>query len=189
VAAALLMLGMALCYAATANIARLMAEELNATMIALLRNAFGVVPLLPTLLHGGVATFHTARPGLHGLRSAFNLGFMLAWFWALPHIVLADGVALMFTGPLFGALAIGFAGAPRCLMLESAGRSDYEQERFVAREAAHGARPRWARTIRPERGGRLGLQGRAQRAGRPPCCGGVERATAARGLARAAVRG
>jgi drug/metabolite transporter (DMT)-like permease len=129
VAAALLMLGMALCYAATANIARVMAEELNATMIALLRNAFGVVPLLPMLLRGGLATFHTARPGLHLLRSAFNLGFMLAWFWALPHIVLADGVALMFTGPLFGALgavlllgerlrprragalAIGFAGA------------------------------------------------------------------------------
>jgi drug/metabolite transporter (DMT)-like permease len=38
------------------------------------------------------------------VRSACNLGSMLAWFWALPHIVLADGVALMFTGPLFAAL-------------------------------------------------------------------------------------
>jgi drug/metabolite transporter (DMT)-like permease len=71
----------------------------------------------------------TTRPGLHLVRSALNLAFMLAWFWALPHIVLADGVALMFTGPLFGALgavlflgerlgarragalAVGFAGA------------------------------------------------------------------------------
>jgi drug/metabolite transporter (DMT)-like permease len=128
VAAALLMLGMALCYATTANIARLMAEELNAMMIALLRNGFGVIPLLPMLVRAGLAPFHTTRPGLHLVRSAFNLAFMLAWFWALPHIVLADGVALMFTGPLFGALgavlllgerlgprragalAIGFAG-------------------------------------------------------------------------------
>jgi drug/metabolite transporter (DMT)-like permease len=129
VAAALLMLGMALCYATTANIARLMAEELNAMMIALLRNGFGLIPLLPMLLRGGLATLRTTRPGLHFVRSALNLVFMLAWFWALPHIVLADGVALMFTGPLFGALgavlflgerlgprragalAIGFAGA------------------------------------------------------------------------------
>jgi drug/metabolite transporter (DMT)-like permease len=129
VAAALLMLGMALCYAITANIARLMAEELNAMMIALLRNGFGLIPLLPMLLRGGLATMRTTRPGLHLVRSALNLTFMLAWFWALPHIVLADGVALMFTGPLFGALgavlflgerlgarragalAIGFAGA------------------------------------------------------------------------------
>jgi drug/metabolite transporter (DMT)-like permease len=129
VAAALLMLGMALCYAITANIARLMAEELNALMIALLRNGFGLIPLLPLLLRGGLASLRTTRPGLHLVRSALNLAFMLAWFWALPHIVLADGVALMFTGPLFGALgavlflgerlgprragalAIGFAGA------------------------------------------------------------------------------
>ena len=99
------MLGMALCYATTANLARLMAEELNAMMIALLRNGFGLIPLLPMLVRGGLAPFHTTRPGLHLVRSAFNLTFMLAWFWALPHIALADGVALMFTGPLFGALA------------------------------------------------------------------------------------
>jgi drug/metabolite transporter (DMT)-like permease len=123
------MLGMALCYAITANVARLMAEELNAMMIALLRNGFGLIPLLPMLLRGGLATVQTTRPGLHFVRSAFNLTFMLAWFWALPHILLADGVALMFTGPLFvalgavlflgerlgarraAALAIGFAGA------------------------------------------------------------------------------
>jgi drug/metabolite transporter (DMT)-like permease len=129
VAAALLMVGMALCYATTANIARLMADELNAVMIALLRNAFGLVLLAPMLIRAGPSIFRTSRPGLHVLRSAFNLTSMLAWFWALPHIVLADGVALMFTGPLFGALgavlflgerlgsrragalAVGFAGA------------------------------------------------------------------------------
>ena len=73
VAAALLMLGMALCYATTANIARLMAEELNAMMIALLRNAFGLIPLLPMLVRGGLAPLRTTRPGLHLVRSAFNL--------------------------------------------------------------------------------------------------------------------
>jgi drug/metabolite transporter (DMT)-like permease len=129
VAAALLMLGTALCYAITANIARLMTDELNAMMIALLRNGFGLVVLLPVLVRVGPAVLRTSRPGLHALRSLFNLTSMLAWFWALPHIVLADGVALMFTGPLFGALgavlvlgerlgsrragalAVGFAGA------------------------------------------------------------------------------
>jgi drug/metabolite transporter (DMT)-like permease len=78
VAAALLMLGMALCYAITANVARLMAEELNAMMIALLRNGFGLIPLLPLLLRGGRAAMRTTRPGLHLARSALNLAFMLA---------------------------------------------------------------------------------------------------------------
>jgi drug/metabolite transporter (DMT)-like permease len=127
--AALLMIAMALCYATTANLARLMADEMNAMMIALMRNGFGLVLMLPMLIRSGRVTFRTTRPGLHLLRSAFNLTSMLAWFWALPHIVLADGVALMFTGPLFGALgavlflgehlgprragalAVGFAGA------------------------------------------------------------------------------
>jgi drug/metabolite transporter (DMT)-like permease len=104
VIAALLMVGMALCYATTANVARLMAEELNATMIALLRNGFCLVVLLPMLIRVGPAILRTSRPGLHVLRSLFNLTSMLAWFWALPYIVLADGVALMFTAPLFGAL-------------------------------------------------------------------------------------
>ncbi|MEM7023553.1 MAG: DMT family transporter [Pseudomonadota bacterium] len=129
IVAALLMLGMALSYAITANVARLMAEELNAIMIALLRNGFGLVVLVPTLLRTGPKILRTTRPGLHLLRSMFNLTSMLAWFWALPYIILADGVALMFTGPLFGALgavlflgerlgprraaalAVGFAGA------------------------------------------------------------------------------
>ena len=28
---------------------------------------------------------------------------MLTWFWALPHFILADGIALNFAGPLFAA--------------------------------------------------------------------------------------
>jgi drug/metabolite transporter (DMT)-like permease len=104
VIAALCMLAMALCYAITANLARVMADELNAVMITFLRNSFGLLLLTPLLMRSGSAALRTTRPGLHLLRSACNLGSMLAWFWALPHIVLADAVALMFTGPLFAAL-------------------------------------------------------------------------------------
>ena len=35
------------------------------------------------------------------LRSGLVLVSMLSWFWALPHVVLADAVALNYTGPLF----------------------------------------------------------------------------------------
>ena len=104
VIAALCMLAMALCYATTANLARIMGDELNALMITFLRNAFGLLLLIPLLLRSGTRALRTTRPGLHLLRSACNLGSMLAWFWALPHVVLADAVALMFTGPLFAAL-------------------------------------------------------------------------------------
>jgi len=104
VIAALCMLAMALCYATTANLARIMGDELNALMITFLRNAFGLLLLAPLLLRSGTRALRTTRPALHLLRSACNLGSMLAWFWALPHVVLADAVALMFTGPLFAAL-------------------------------------------------------------------------------------
>lgn len=100
-----LMLLAALCYAATAVLARVMAEELNAAMIALLRNGFGLLLAMPVALHVGRALLHTGRPGLHLVRSGFGLVSMLAWFWALPYIPLADAVALMFTGPLF--IAVG----------------------------------------------------------------------------------
>ena len=99
-----LMLLAALCYAITAVIARAMAEELNPAMIALLRNGFGLLAALPLVLRGagaGAGLFRTARPGLHALRSGLVLVSMLAWFWALPQVVLADAVALNFTGPLF----------------------------------------------------------------------------------------
>ena len=112
IVAALCMLGMALCYAITANVARIMASELNAVMIALMRNAFGLLAMTPFLLRAPLlTTLRTQRPGLHLVRSACNLVSMLAWFWALPYIVLADGVALMFTGPLFAAAgAVLFLG-------------------------------------------------------------------------------
>jgi drug/metabolite transporter (DMT)-like permease len=104
VVAALSMLAMALCYAVTANLARIMGNELDALMITFMRNGFGLLLLAPLLLRSDAGALRTGRPGLHLLRSASNLLSMLAWFWALPHIVLADGVALMFTGPLFASL-------------------------------------------------------------------------------------
>lgn len=98
------MVAMAVCYAITANVARIMADELNAFMIALLRNGFGLIAMMPFLLRMRFGGLRTGRPGLHLLRSACNLVSMLAWFWALPHILLADGIALMFSGPLFATL-------------------------------------------------------------------------------------
>lgn len=98
------MVGMAVCYSITANLARIMADELNAFMIALLRNGFGLIAMTPFLLKTGLSAMRTTRPGLHLLRSACNLMSMLAWFWALPQILLADGIALNFAGPLFAAL-------------------------------------------------------------------------------------
>lgn len=129
VTAALLMLAMAFCYGVTANIGRVMAEALNPMMVTLLRNGFGLLMILPLVIRLGPRALRTQRPGLYLLRSAFNLIGLLAWFWALPHVLLADAIALQFTGPLFlalgavlflgeqigppraAALAVGFAGA------------------------------------------------------------------------------
>lgn len=72
--------------------------------IAFFRQVFGLAVLTPWLLRYGLAPFRTRRIRLHGLRAAFNLVAMLAYFTAVSLMPLADVMALAFAAPIFATL-------------------------------------------------------------------------------------
>jgi drug/metabolite transporter (DMT)-like permease len=85
--------------------------------------------MLPWIVRNGLAAARTKRIARHGVRNAFQYTGLVAWFYAVTMISLADLSALQFTMPLFTivmaalflserigvhrwiATAIGFVGA------------------------------------------------------------------------------
>lgn len=99
--AILLMVLSTLCFAAMAIAIRLASEQLHPFEIAFFRNLFGLAFALPILLHTGFGLLRTKRLGLYMLRCLIGLGAMLAGFWSLVNLPLAQAIALSYTTPLF----------------------------------------------------------------------------------------
>jgi drug/metabolite transporter (DMT)-like permease len=72
--------------------------------IVFLRNLAGLAVLMPWLIKSGPSALKTDRPGLYLVRGFFGFVSMLAWFYAVTKIPLAEAVALNFTAPIFGTL-------------------------------------------------------------------------------------
>ncbi|MBT6278172.1 MAG: DMT family transporter [Chromatiales bacterium] len=130
VAASMYMLGACLCFAFNSVFVRYAAEDIHPFEVAFFRNFFAIwIVLLLVLPKDGLGVFRCQRPGLLTLRAAINSASMLAWFFAVPLLPLADLTALGFTAPLWAtilaalvlgeqirmrrwtATIIGFAGA------------------------------------------------------------------------------
>jgi drug/metabolite transporter (DMT)-like permease len=71
----------------------------------------------PWFVRYGLGPLRTRRIGLHGLRAVFNVGAMLAFFYALSIAPLSQVTALGFTAPIFAtalaALLLGEVVGPR----------------------------------------------------------------------------
>lgn len=102
-AAAYMVMAAAL-FASMHGTVRLVSADLHPFVIAVFRNMFGFMALIPLLLHGGIKLFKTKRFGLHVVRAMFNSTSMLMWFTALSLVPLAEATALSLTGPLFVTL-------------------------------------------------------------------------------------
>jgi drug/metabolite transporter (DMT)-like permease len=104
-------------------------DDYSPFQIAFLRYVVGLLFAIGIATQaGGLRTLKTMRPGGHALRSIFNIGTMLTFYYALAHLPLADTVAITYAGPLFttllsvlmlkekvgprrwGAVLIGFVG-------------------------------------------------------------------------------
>ncbi len=97
--------------------------------IALFRNLFALVVVLPWFYRYGLAPLRTQRLGLHALRALFNIVAMLCFFYAVSIAPLSEVTALGFSSPIFAtvlaalvlgevvrarrwtAIAVGFVGA------------------------------------------------------------------------------
>jgi len=78
-----------------------LALQLDPMQAQFLRYLFGLLVMLPLLLHGRLADWWPRNLGGQFTRGAVHTVGLVLWFLALPHIPLADTTALGFTSPLF----------------------------------------------------------------------------------------
>jgi drug/metabolite transporter (DMT)-like permease len=129
VTAAVWMITACAALASMAGMIRHVSQEIHPFEVAFFRNFVGILVMTPWLARVGWAGLRTQRQGMFLLRGIFGISAMLAWFWALSVMPLAEATALSFTAPLFssvlavlilgeivrarrwGAIAVGFIGA------------------------------------------------------------------------------
>ena len=101
---ALWMAGAAVCFSGMIVLIRLATDLLHPFQVAFFRNAFGLMFMLPWILHSGLGVLRTRRIGAYSWRAVTGLAAMLSWFLALSMMPLAEAVSLSFTSPLFATM-------------------------------------------------------------------------------------
>jgi drug/metabolite transporter (DMT)-like permease len=93
--------------------ARSLAQALDPFQTQFLRYLAGLVVLLPFMLRSGLAAWMPHDLKGQAWRGLVHTAGLLMWFWALPHVPLADMTAIGFSGPVFiMAGAVLFLGEP-----------------------------------------------------------------------------
>lgn len=93
-----------LAFAVMGGLIKFAARDLHPFEVAFLRCFFGLLWMAPWLLRHGPRALRTRKLPLYTARAAFGLVGMLAGFYALRFIALADATALSFTAPLFATI-------------------------------------------------------------------------------------
>src|SRR5690606_36576488 len=105
VAAALFMLASVACFAMNSILVRYVSEEIHPFEIAFFRNLFAASIIVPiALYHNGIGILRARRFDLLTGRGLVNASSMIAWFYAVPLIPLADLTVLGFTAPLWATV-------------------------------------------------------------------------------------
>lgn len=130
---------------------RLASAQLHPFEIAFFRNFFGLLFVLPLLLRHGPAILRTTKLPFYVLRCSIGIVSMLAGFWAIVNLPLAQAIALSYSTPLFvtlgavlvlgeivrarrwTAVLVGFLGV---LVIVRPGSSDFSSASLVALLAA-----------------------------------------------------
>lgn len=95
------MVGSACCFGTMAITIRLASRQLHPFEIAFFRNVFGLLFTLPLLVRAGPQLLRTQRLPLYLLRCSLGTVSMLAAFWAIVHLPMAQAIALSYSTPLF----------------------------------------------------------------------------------------
>lgn len=98
---AVLMTGSGISFALMMVLVRHVSASVHPFETAFFRNLFGLVFMMPWLLHSGLGALATRRLGMHMVRAVFGLSAMLCLFMALTLMPLAEATALTFAAPLF----------------------------------------------------------------------------------------
>jgi len=90
---------------------RYASHSLHAFEIAFFRSFFGALATAPLLARHGWSALHTDRLWFYVVRCAIGTLGMLAGFWAIAHLPLAQAIALSYSSPLFVTIgAVLFLG-------------------------------------------------------------------------------
>lgn len=106
--AASFMLASTLCFGAMAITIRLASATLHTFEIAFFRNFFGLVAVLPLVAGVDRAALRTRQLPRYFVRCAIGIGSMLAGFWAIGHLPLAQAISLSYSTPVFVTIAAAF---------------------------------------------------------------------------------
>jgi drug/metabolite transporter (DMT)-like permease len=90
-----------LMFGTMAVVIRLASAQLHPFEIAFFRNLFGFVFALPLLLRHGPGLLKTSKLPLYVVRCLIGIVSMLAGFWAIVHLPLAQAISLSYSTPLF----------------------------------------------------------------------------------------
>lgn len=149
--AALLMLGSTLLFGLMTIAIRLASATLHTFEIAFFRNLFGLVAALPLVVRHGPELLRTTQWPRYLFRCTVGVVSMMAGFWAIGHLPLAQAVALSYSTPIFvtiaavlflheqvrarrwAAVALGFVGV---LVIVRPGSADFSAGTLVALVAA-----------------------------------------------------
>lgn len=93
-----------LAFAAMGGLIKYAARDLHPFEVAFFRCFFGLLWMAPWLLRHGPSALRTTKLPLYSARAVIGLVGMLAGFYALRYIALADATALSFTAPLFATV-------------------------------------------------------------------------------------
>lgn len=149
--AVLLMAASTVIFGCMAVCIRLASAQLHPFEIAFFRNFFGFIFILPMLLRHGPGILRTSRLPLYLVRCLIGIVSMLAGFWAIVNLPLAQAIALSYSTPLFvtigavlvlgeivrarrwSAVIIGFLGV---VLIVRPGSDDFSAGSLVALMAA-----------------------------------------------------
>ena len=99
--AALCMVLAAFFFACMGAAVKVASKTFSNEMVVFFRNTIGLLALAPWLWRNGIPELTRRRWHLYVVRSAFGLGAMYCFFFAIAHMRLADAVLLNYTFPLF----------------------------------------------------------------------------------------
>lgn len=106
-----MMVASACCFGLMAVIIRVASQRMHPFEIAFFRSLFGALFALPLLAVHGRAILHTDRIGFYAVRCGIGVVSMLASFWAIAHLPLAQAISLSYSSPLFVTIgAVLFLG-------------------------------------------------------------------------------
>lgn len=97
----LLVLGEGL-LAVMAAMIKTLSDHLDTEVIVFARNLFGLMFLLPIIMHrGGIGQLKTQNIHLHFIRAFTGVSAMFCFFYTIGHIALAEAVLVKMTVPFF----------------------------------------------------------------------------------------